>query len=193
MKVFSSESVSKIGIGRLRRASKEDVRRAFVDHREELEWLARFLIPDPDVAAACVVDACAIATAHNDVFEYWLDTWVRRATIRSAVDMQQARLKQLAAAYEHNPCPHGNHAWLSPEQLLLVYVRSDELATRLDLLCRTALVVRGIEKYSLVECALILGMTRTAVEAAYCAALELLNTVSREIVVDLEAGVVACD
>ena len=180
MKLFSSKSLSKIGMGRLRRASKNDVRKAFADHHEELKWLARFLTADSNLASACVVDACSIATTKSDVFEQWLEHWARRATIGCAVEMHIVRLRQLAEAYEQKSCPHSSHAWLGPEQREMVYAHSDSLASRLDVLCRAVLVMRGIERYSSTECALLFGIPRVAVEAAYCAALESLKIVSCE-------------
>jgi DNA-directed RNA polymerase specialized sigma24 family protein len=192
VKLFSNNSLPIIGVGELRRASKTDVRRAFDDYHEELEWLAEFLTGDTKLAEACIVDASAIATTQSEVFEHWLEHWARRATIRSAVEMQHSRIAQLAAAYERSPCSHRDHPWLRPEQLDMIHARSDELRSRLDVLGRAILVMRGIEKYSSRECELLLGISRGAMQAAYCAALESLDMLSCEITAYLEPSAVPC-
>jgi DNA-directed RNA polymerase specialized sigma24 family protein len=47
-------------------------------------------------------------------------------------------------------------------------------------LCRCALVLCGIEKYSTREAALLLGIDYTSVESAYCAALQFLDVIGCE-------------
>ena len=161
-----------------RYATGEDVREAFREHREELAWLAVFLTADTELAKVCVVDAFALATTPEDVFAESLDSWTRRCTIRSAVEMQQWRISLLASIYEGTPCRHHRHAPLAPVVLDLLYDKPEDLGLCLDVLCRAALVLCGIEGYSSTESALILGASRTAVEAAYCTALEFLEVLS---------------
>jgi hypothetical protein len=48
--------------------AREYIGRVFSQHREELEWLANFLTGDETIAAACLVDACALAESENRVF-----------------------------------------------------------------------------------------------------------------------------
>jgi DNA-directed RNA polymerase specialized sigma24 family protein len=134
------------------------------------------LTGDKQIARACVVDACAIATTQNEVFEQWLEPWARRSIIRSAVEMQHAAIVRLSGAYERKPCPHQPHESLTPEKRNLLERHSEDLMHRADVLCRAALVVRGIESYSSAESALMLGVTRPTLEASYCAGLCRLET-----------------
>lgn len=164
----------------LHQATGEEVREAFREQREELAWLAVFLTADSELAKVCLVDAFALATTPKDVFAESLDRWTRRCTIRSAIEMQQSRIALLATAHECAPYAHGDHAPLSPIVLDLLYETPEEVALRLDVLCRAALVLRGIERYSLINSAFILGVSRTAVEAAYCAALQELEILGCE-------------
>jgi DNA-directed RNA polymerase specialized sigma24 family protein len=169
-------------------AGADEIANAFNGYREELEWLALFLMGDKELAEACLVDARSLATIENQVFEEWLEHWARRATIRSAADMQQSRITQLASAYERNPCPHKEHKPLDAETVELLKTESSMLAFRLDALCRFALILRGVEGYSARESALVLGVSRIAVEAAYCAALEFLKFQSCELIAQLDSG-----
>jgi DNA-directed RNA polymerase specialized sigma24 family protein len=173
-------------------ATGEEVCRAFREHGEELAWLAVFLTADAGLGKVCVVDAFALATTPKDVLAQSLDRWTRRCTIRSAIEMQQSRISLLASIYERSPCRHRNHAPLAPVVLDLLYDKPEELGLCLDVLCRAALVLRGIERYSPTDSALILGVSRTAVEAAYCAALQELEILSCEMLMDLGTGSPSC-
>jgi hypothetical protein len=74
----------------------EYVGRVFSQHREELEWLANFLTGDETIAAACLVDACALAESENPRFQELILKCACLATIRSAVQIQQRRIVQLS-------------------------------------------------------------------------------------------------
>jgi DNA-directed RNA polymerase specialized sigma24 family protein len=167
-------------------ATASDVGRVFTDYRQELEWLALFLTGDEKLVEACLVDARTLATTENQVFEEWLEHWARRATINSAAGMQQSRIRQLAATYERRPCLHGEHGPLPSESAELLKLRSPVLTSRLDVLCRFALVLRGIERYSTLESALMLGVGKVSLEAAYCAALESVTTLECELIDQLD-------
>ena len=52
--------------------TREYIGSVFSQHREELEWLANFLTGDEKIAAACLVDACALAESENPGFHEWL-------------------------------------------------------------------------------------------------------------------------
>jgi DNA-directed RNA polymerase specialized sigma24 family protein len=161
-------------------ATTDAVREAFTEYREWLEWLALFLTGDEDQVAPCMADACALAATQTQVFLDWLEHWARRATILSALKMQQSRIAQLGAAYQGHPCAHREHASLAPGEIELLKARPLDLARRLDVLCRFSLVMRGIEEYSTKQSALMLGVSGASFDAAYCAALESLRMVKSE-------------
>jgi DNA-directed RNA polymerase specialized sigma24 family protein len=171
------------------RATADDIRKAFLEYRDELHWLALFLTGDQAMAKACIVDACALASTQNQVFEEWLNRWARRATVRSAIEKQKSRIIQLAAPYERNPCPHQEHESLAPETVELLKQFSGSALLRIDVLCRFAIVLRGIEDYSPRESALMLNISRSALDAAYCAALESVAILNREIGGELDATI----
>ncbi len=185
MNSFSNQYVAHDVERYLRQVAAEQIRRAFGEHLEEVEWLALFLTAGEELATACIVDACALATTPNDVFVQPVGCWMRGCTLRSAIEMQHVRIAQLASIYERRPCPHGQHAPLAWDVLDFLYERPAEVALRIDVLCRAALVLLGIEGYSATEAARILGVSETAVEAAYCAALQALEILSCEALMDL--------
>ena len=167
-----------------RRSTGQEVRDLFKEHKEELAWLAVFLTGNAELAKVCVVDAFAFATAPSDELVESLERWTRGCTIRSAVEMQQSRISLLACIYERTPCRECNHDPLAPVPLDLLCDKLEELGLCLDVLCRAALVLIGIEHYSPSESAQILKISRTAVESAYCAALEFLEVLSCKMLMD---------
>ncbi len=158
----------------------ESIGRVFNQHREELEWLANFLTGDELIAAACVIDASALAESENPGFQEWLSEWTCLATIRSAVQIEQRRIAQLASAYKQRPCMHGGHTALSSDWREILVEESNVLIARLDVLCRFALVICGLEKRSAHEAALLLGVDPTSVEGAYCTAMKFLEVIGCE-------------
>src|SRR5271166_4533195 len=95
--------------------AREYVGRVFSQHREELEWLATFLTGDETIAAACLVDACALADSENPDFQEWLFKCACLATIRSAAQIQQKQIAQFSSAYLQSGCIHGEHTGLSSD------------------------------------------------------------------------------
>ncbi len=153
----------------------EEVRAAFAEHPEQLEWLAKFLTADKRLSEVCIADACALASTESDVTVQWLEPWFRACTIRSAVEMLHSRISALASIYERADDHRYSPAPLHPDTLDLLYEQPEQLARSLDVLCRAAVVLIGVERNSFSQAARILGVSRTAVELAYCAALEVLE------------------
>jgi hypothetical protein len=158
----------------------EYIGRVFSQHREELEWLANFITGDEKIAAACLVDACALAESESPDLQEWLLTYACMATVRSAVQIQQRRIARLSSTYKQRPCIHGRHTALSSDCCEMVVEESRVLITRLDVLCRSVLVICGLEKCSVCEAAVLLGIDPDVVEGAYCAAIKSLEVISCE-------------
>jgi len=59
----------------------------------------------------------------------------------------------------------------------LLAIEFDTVQLRVDVLCRFVLILCGIERRSITEAAQLLGITRCAVESAYSAALESLEVI----------------
>jgi len=151
----------------------------FTLYRDELEWLANFLTGNKNIAAACVIDAWAQAESETPDFQWPLE-WARVATIRSAVQIQQQRIAQLSSAYMARPCIHRGHAALSGDSVEIVIEESSALIMKMDVLCRCALVICGLERRSTHEAALMLGVDQCSVESAYCAAIHFLKVLGCE-------------
>ena len=156
-------------------ASVNDIRRAFHEHRPELEWLAYFITGDRAMAAGCVTGACNFSESHHSVFTEWLLTWARHATIRAAIETQHDRIKQVSTGYDHTTLCQPRHEPLTEETLEVLVQQSDALIATLDVVSRTALVICGVQKDSIADAALMLGVSRAVASAAYSAALDFVE------------------
>jgi len=158
----------------------QEIGNVFTHYRDELEWVANFLTGDKNVATACVIDACALAESETPDFQEWPLEWARVGTIGSAVQIQQQRIAQLSSAYMVRPCIHRGHAALSADSVEIVIEESSALIMKMDVLCRCALVICGLEQRSTHEAALMLGVDQCSVEGAYCAAIHFLEVLGCE-------------
>jgi hypothetical protein len=156
-------------------ATTDDIRKIFGDYHKVLRWLAIFLIDDEKLADAYIVDACTIAETQTPDFHEWLVHWAARATVGWALQGQRARISELTPKYEHREPVHLTHLPLSPEHFVSLIKNSEDIRTRLDVLCRFVLVLRGIGKDSYDEVATQLGIGRSAVERAYCVAYDAIE------------------
>lgn len=165
---------------RLESDGDQCIGKLFREHREGLEWLAQFITGDEKVAAACVIDACTRSEWQNSSSATSLVKKMRIATILSALDTRTSRIAQLSQAHLRQVCMHAGHWALVQDAVELVVQESDLLVARLDVLCRCALVLCGLEKYSVQDAAHLLGIDCKRVENAFCAALEVLDVIGCE-------------
>lgn len=176
-------------------ATADEIRTAFTEHREELAWLAGFLTDDEMVAAACLIDARKLAQSGGKVVQEWLWTSARDATIRSALDVQRVRIAQLSSAYDRRASTHVQHAALPLDIDTLEFLarESDQIRLRLDSICRFALVLCGIENRCSRQVARLLGISEHAVKAAYLAALQSLDVIRSQAIVEAYGCAAACN
>lgn len=167
-------------------ASAEEIRTAFIENSQALTWLAEFLTGDEMIASACVIDAWALTETQYEIGQLWLWTWPRDATIHSAIDIQRSRIAQLSPMYDRGGCIHKYHAPLSQDMIGFVASESDAIRHKLDVLCRFVLILCGVEQRPSGEAAVLLGISKHAVDVAYCAALESLEIIRCQAI--LEAG-----
>ena len=153
-------------------ASSHEIQAAFADRRDYLYWIALLITGDGALADLAVVNASALSANYSSVFRDWLIGWATYATVRAAVrevrDLISASASYFADSFTE-PC---DDEVLSDDQIAsLRQMDPREIIVALDPLARSALVLRGIQHASIVDCALLLDLSRSIVTAAYCQAL----------------------
>jgi len=174
-------------------SSGEAIPTPFAEHHQELTWLAEFLTGDSVMASACLIDANTLTGGDHGRYQEWLWPWPLEATIRSALDVQRVRVAQLSLLYDRCDCVYGEQAGLPPEMLEFLVRESDLIGVRLDTICRFVLVLCGIASRSSREVALLLGISEHAVETAYSAALQSLDVIRSQALIESYGYAAACN
>ncbi len=166
-------------IRRRRYATVDDIRQTFGDYHNALRWLALFLVGDERVAEACIIDVCAIADTASHDFHEWLVYWAVRATFRAAFQEKRASVERLASQYEKDELRGEERPPLSADQFLNLIENSAYVHSRIDVVSRFVLVMRGLAKDSIDEVAAQLGISRHAAQHAYCEAFDVVAGVQK--------------
>jgi DNA-directed RNA polymerase specialized sigma24 family protein len=152
-------------------ASSHEIKSAFVEQRDYLNWVALLITGDHALAGQAVINASDLSTSSSSVFRDWLIGWTKSATVRAAVREVRDLIFASVSRYTDSSCEHPDNDVLSDDQIAsLRHVDTREIIAALDPLARSALVLRGIQHLSIGDCALLLDMPRRIVEAAYCRA-----------------------
>jgi DNA-directed RNA polymerase specialized sigma24 family protein len=150
-------------------ASNQEIESAFVEQRDYLEWIALLITGDQALANQAVINASDLSASSSSVFRDWLTGWTKSATVRAAV-------RDVRDLYTDSSCGHPECDVLSDDQIAsLRHLDTRDIIVALDPLARSALVLRGIQHFSIADCALLLDTPRRIVAAAYCQALRWNN------------------
>jgi DNA-directed RNA polymerase specialized sigma24 family protein len=153
-------------------ASSHEIESAFTEQRDHLYWIALLITGDHALAAQAVVNASDLTASSSSVFREWLIGWVKYATVRAAVREVRDLISASARHYTDSSSEHSDDDVLSDDQIgSLLQVDPQDIILALDPLARSAFVLRGIQRASIADCALLLDVPRRIVAAAYCQAL----------------------
>jgi DNA-directed RNA polymerase specialized sigma24 family protein len=152
-------------------ASSHEIRSAFVEQGDYLNWIALIITGDHALADRAVINASDLSASYSSVFRDWLMGWTNTATVRAAVREVRDLISASASRYIDSSCEHPDNDVLSDDQVAsLRHLDTRDIVAALDPLARSALVLRGIQHFSITDCALLLDMPRRIVAAAYCRA-----------------------
>jgi DNA-directed RNA polymerase specialized sigma24 family protein len=152
-------------------ASSHEIQSTFVEQRDYLNWIALIITGDHALADQAVINASDLSASYSSVFRDWLIAWTNTATVRAAVREVRDLISASASRYTDSSCEHSDNDVLSDDQIAsLRHVDTRDIVAALDPLARAALVLRGIQHFSIADCALLLDMPRRIVATAYCRA-----------------------
>jgi hypothetical protein len=137
-------------------ASSGDFHRIFKEENEPLYRLSFLLTADREKAQQCLVSGLQDSVKGNPVFKEWAGSWARRAIIQSAVRAI-------------NPRPVEEHATSSFDSggtTLAVEKVETAAVLQLEPFERFVYVMSVLERYSDLDCSVILGCARRDVIAA---------------------------
>lgn len=144
-------------------ANKEEFARAFESERAALQRLALLLTANKEAAKRCLILALRECLASGSVSQGWVPSWIRRMVIRNAISLVMDR--------GCHSLPNANHEAdngsieFSPDDWQGAIPESKAI---LDLpeLDRFAFVICALERYSMHDCALLLGRSPRDIDEA---------------------------
>jgi len=153
-------------------ASSHEIRSVFAEQGDYLNWIALLITGDDALADQAVVNASDLSANYSSVFRDWLNGWATYATARAAVREVHDLISASATYFVESPSEQADDDVFSDDQIVsLRHIDPREIITALDPLARCALVLRGIQHVSLVDCAFLLDVSRGIVARAYSQAL----------------------
>lgn len=180
-------------------ASTSEREAVFHDLNDYLHWIALLITGDGTLARQSIVNATSVSTGGAGVFRDWLAQWAKFATAREAVRLIRDAIASSARHYDVSSNTHTEHGMLSEGELNVLSdeqihslhdLNPTEVVTSLDPLARSLLVIRGVQRASISDCALLIDVPRRSVKDAYFHALEWLmdRTHEKEIGAYLETS-----
>ena len=153
-------------------ATCADFCRIFAEDMKNLYLLALVLTADPEKAERCFVSGLDDCIAGNQVFRDWARSWARRMVIKNAIRMiapGRERVSQIQhpAATKTAQASNGSRAQRVPVEVFSIL--------ELSALERFGFVMSVLERYSDLDCALLLGCTRESFIRARLQALEKIS------------------
>ena len=134
-----------------------DFCRIFAEDMKNLYLLALVLTADPEKAEQCFVSGLDDCTVGNPVFREWARSWARRVVIKRAIRMitpgrERASQVLYPAGTKVAQVSNGSRTQRVPAEVSGIFA--------LTALERFAFVMSVLERYSDLDCALLLGCTR---------------------------------
>ena len=152
--MISVRQVGKTASERCDYASKEEFAIAFECERVALQSLALLLTANKEAAKRCLIIAFRECIASGSVFKGWVLSWIRRMVIRNAITLVVGHDSQSSVGTNHD-ADNGLIAF-SPDDSLGAIPESEGILG-LPELDRFVFVICGLERYSVHDCALLLG------------------------------------
>lgn len=151
-------------------ATPEDFEQLFVKQNIDLLRLSLQLTADAEKAASCLNLAMRDCFFRSTVAKDRVHTWARRMVIRNAIRLVWGTPNDIVSG-------SGFEFHLQPSDFCLEELRESVAILTLPDLDRLAFVICVLERYSILDCALLLGKSPQAVNDAIVRAKSLLRPV----------------
>ena len=140
--------------GRGEYASKEEFASVFESERVGLQRLALLLTANSEAAKRCLIRAFRGCIASSSVSKEWIFSWTRRMVIRNAISLVMGPGGQ--SFVNTNDDADNGLSTFSPDGSLGAIAEAESIL-RLPEFDRFVFVICVLERYSMHDCALLLG------------------------------------
>jgi hypothetical protein len=135
-------------------ARKDEFVSVFDCEREGLQRLALLLTANPEAAKRCLIRAFRECIASSSVSKGWILSWTRRVVIRNAVVLVMDPGDQ--SFFGTNDDADNGLIAISPDDSVGAFAESESILA-LPAFERFVFVICVLERYSIHDCALLLG------------------------------------
>jgi DNA-directed RNA polymerase specialized sigma24 family protein len=133
-------------------ATAEDFQQLFASEMGDLFHLALQLTADAEKAESCLIGAMRDCLSGSTVSKKWARIWTRRLVVRNAIRLVLGRENDI-------PCDAASDVCLQPSQFRIDVLRESPAILGLPDFDRLAFVISVLERYSILDAALLLRRT----------------------------------
>jgi hypothetical protein len=144
-------------------ATTDDFQRLFARDMTDLFRLSLQLTADAETAERCLILAMRESFANSTVAKEWALIWARRTVIRNAIRLVLGAKNTIPSDID---CETVSDFHLQPTEYRIEALRNSLSILELPDFDRLVLVICVLERYSILDCALLLKSSPTAVSAA---------------------------
>lgn len=156
-------------------ATREDFEQLFVEQRTELLRYSLQLTGDAQKAEGCLNRAMRDCASESGVIKERVQYWARRVIMRHAIRVTWGTANDIL-------CNPSFEFHLQPSRYSTEALRESVAIFGLPVLERLTFVICVLERYSIIDCALLLRQTPQGVRQAILRAIELLPIEERPLV-----------
>jgi DNA-directed RNA polymerase specialized sigma24 family protein len=141
------------------------LKRIFESSADELVWIAELISGSRQTAEQCIAEAAELAETAQYVGPEWILPWVKRLLVQVAVRSISAEIREwLPSPSSRLPAKLVKLGLSESERRKLRAISPQEIIASCDALERACFVLSAYLRYSLLDCALLLGVPRDWIE-----------------------------
>jgi len=141
------------------------LKRTFESSADELVWIAELVSGSRQTAEQCVAKAVELAETAQYVGPEWILPWIKRLLVQVALKSIRAEIREwLPSPSSRLPAKLVKLGLSESERRKVRAISPQEIIASCDALERACFVLSAYLRYSLLDCALLLGVPRDWIE-----------------------------
>ena len=141
------------------------LKQTFESSAEELIWIAELMSGSRQAAEQCIAEAIQLAETALNVGSEWILPWLRRLLVHVCLNKTSAEFRLwLPSPSSRRPAKMVELALTESELRKVRAISPREIIASCDVLERACFIMSAYLRYSLLDCALLLGVPRDWIE-----------------------------
>ena len=137
------------------------LKRIFENSADELVWIAELMSGSKQTAEQCIAEAVQLAETAQYVGPDWILPWVKRLLVQVALKRTSAEVREwFPSPSSRLPAQLVKLVLSESERQKVRAISPQEIIASCDVLERACFVLSAYLRYSLLDCALLLGVPR---------------------------------